>query len=135
VCGADKRRGLIVIVVCNRLDEFFDEVKCQRTRNGTGCLFQKTIRFSRTSQPQADCNGNRRREGAKWEVFVHVSGLIIAGQDEGEYLLEYSEDCGIDYHDATQEMAGTAVADGVEKRIREFAVEYGFEVGPGVLGV
>lgn len=53
-------------------------------------------------------------------------------EDDGLYL-EAFVDCGIDYMDATQEMAGSERADGLMGQLGSFARRNGLELRPGRL--
>lgn len=107
---------------CTTADDF---LKCLAADLDDGCqVFRKRVH----------ANINRRSEdehGAKYSVLLQVS-TVVQGPDF-EYILEFGQKCGYDYEDASGELEGTANAEKIREQIREFAVQRGLQVMPGIL--
>ena len=97
-------------VVCQMIDEFFENL----TSEPKGSLFRDTIRINNVRQP---LDGNRFA-ALKFQIIVQVSAVVDLGED-GQYLLEAAEDCGIDYADASQEKEGTEQANELRLKINQ----------------
>jgi hypothetical protein len=53
---------------------------------------------------------------------------------DGQFILDVGEDCGIDYHDASQEMIGSEMAQGLLKKLSEWCADQKVVILPGVVG-
>ncbi len=73
-----------------------------------------------------------RHRAVKVSVVFHASAVVNL-PDGGQYLLDYSEDCGIDYNDHTQEKKGTERALQIRKSLKDYADLNGLRLLPGIL--
>lgn len=68
----------------------------------------------------------------KREVFLHVS-CVVNVSDEEQYQLNYNQNFGIDYVDATQELKGTEAAEAVILTLRSWLEGFDLIEMPGVV--
>jgi len=111
-------------VVCHTIDDFLENLQQESSR-----IYQRVVWVSRTVNPADD---KTKRDAVIFDVTLHASAVVDV-DDESQFLLDYGEDCGRDYHDATQDMAGSEVADELKARIRKVCDEYGLTIRPGVI--
>jgi hypothetical protein len=106
------------------VDELLEDLK----HEAPGHVFQRVVRMSMMVKP---VNGTKR-DAVKFQVSLHVSAVVQ--QDNGdEYIAEVSEDCGCDYHDATQDYAGTEMACDLKQKVKDFCDGNGLTVRPGII--
>lgn len=72
-----------------------------------------------------------KRDAAAFEVAVHASAVLELG--DGQALLLYGEECGMDWEDQGGDLSGTARCEEVSRAIVEFCEGAGLVVRPGVL--
>jgi len=112
-------------VVCNSLEEFFEDLQTQTALSGPECVYQKTVRVSISTK--------RIEQRAQQSVLLQVSAVV--GCDQGEYLLMLGMDCGVDYLDAEEDCQGSELAIQRRSHVRQQALSLGLVVGPGVIDV
>lgn len=125
--------------VCSTVDEFLENLNIelmeynlkrnQYTPPG-GVEFpihRKSVFLSKHEVPIDE----NKRNAIKFDVVVVVSAVVST--EEGEYLLECSENQGIDYHDASNERKGTENANKTIARVNEFCNTNGLMVRPGAI--
>ena len=111
-------------VTCGTIDEFIENLKALPH----GAVFQKVIYVSRTRN---SIDGTARN-GVRFSVVLQASAVVDLG-DDGQYLLEAGEDCGIDYEDSTQERKGTERASELRQKIKRHCESHGIDVRPGIV--
>jgi len=111
-------------VTCNDIAEF---LKCLEDE-GNERVFQRTVRVSRSRNPLDDS----KDKAVRFSANIQVSTVIDLG-DDGQYLLEAGEDCGIDYEDSTREMLGTEQMEMLRNRIMVCCDRLGLKVLPGLI--
>jgi hypothetical protein len=114
-----------MIVKCNTVEDFLTDIESQVKRNGSGCIVQNTVRL----------NVSKREISDVTHAVVLQGAAIVSMKEGGEYLLQFGIECGHDYSDASQEYAGTDLANKQIKRIKDFCTSYGLTVGPGVIKI
>ena len=118
-------------VICNSLDDFIENLEKEPSEN----IFRKTVYISRTVNP---VDGNKL-EAAKFSVNFQASAIVNLFEDDlaetqyGQYLLEFGEDCGFDYHDADPETKGSKHCEDLKKRLECCCFSRGLRIRPGIL--
>ncbi len=113
-------------ITCQSIEEF---LRCLEAEPPDAVL-QKVVRVSRVFRALDD-----ERPPVKLMVTLQASAVVGIMGEEGQFLLQAGEECGVDYRDSTQEEAGTEKADELRKMIREYCDRHGLEVRPGVIDV
>jgi hypothetical protein len=67
----------------------------------------------------------------KIQIVVHASAIINI--DDGQFLLDYGEDCGIDYCDGTNEKSGSSKAQELRSQLETFCIQSNIRMLPGVV--
>ncbi len=106
-------------VVCQTISEFLENLE----HEPDDAVLQKTIRVS--------CILKFVHE-AKSEIIVQASAVVSIGE-EGQYLLEAGEICGMDYKDASGECQGTDKAEYLRGMIKEVCDRRGWSIRPGII--
>lgn len=109
-----------MIVTCNSMDELIEELS-----NPDIAVHGKTVRIS---------TSKRRLDTVRHMVVVQVSAIIVE-KGGNEYLVQFGEECGIDYSDSSQEFAGSEKAKKLRKILTEVCEKLSLKVGPGVIGI
>ena len=123
-----------MIITCNTIQELLEEIETQVKEHGNAVVYQLTIRVSISKRPLADSAHTKPRDVVRWEVELQASALVDLGE-QGQYLVQVGESCGIDYHDNSQEMGGTIEADRLKAIVKSFCDSYGLRIGPGTIQV
>ena len=110
-------------VLCPTVKDFITNLRAGRE------IFEDTIWVSIVRSPIDGTN----HDAAKFDVVIQASAVVQ--QAETEYLVDFGEQCGRDYEDATQEKAGTERAHATLELINQYAAERGLRVLPGVLDI
>ena len=108
-------------VSCHTIIEF---IECLQSIDS---VFDDTIRFSTVSKPL----GDNKAKAVRFEVVVQASTVVQC--KESEYILEVGQVCGIDYHDASQELEGSEVAKAYKKAVEDVVDRKGWKILPGVI--
>ncbi len=111
-------------ITCQDIHEFLECIEAERPSVCKNIL-QNTIRISRIRKP---IDGE-----VKFLISIQASTVINLPDDEGQYLLEVGEECGIDYEDASKDMAGSRRATELREMIVEFCRKHGLSVLPGII--
>jgi len=109
-------------ISCHTLDEFFEnlEADCK--------LVDNTIWASITKN---SIDGNSKN-ASQYDVCFQASAVKIFA-DEGECLLDLGIDCGKDYHDASQDYAGSEEASIQKTKLKYFCDERNVLLRPGIV--
>lgn len=116
-------------ITCHSIDEFIISLDQGVDRNKGEGLYQNTIRVSVVRRPV----DGTVRDAVKFDVVIQAS-TVVELPDESQYLLEFGQNCGRDYEDATQEKTGSDNAEEIRGRIVRYAQERGWRVLPGIIG-
>jgi hypothetical protein len=124
---ADQRAlgELTMRVVCHTVDEFLENLYTEQNSS----ILQQTIHISVTHRPLGTSNKN---EVVRFVVTIHASAVICL-PNGGEYLLDYGEDCGHDYHDADEDLSGTNMSDKIREKIVSFCDDRDIKVRSGII--
>ena len=112
-------------IVCNTIDELLTNLMIEPPTS----VLQSTVHASTSERP---IDSSSKYDAVKFGITFQVSAVVCLA-DGGQYILDYGEDCGIDYRDASQEMIGTARANALRKRLVEFCDDFGLRVRPGII--
>lgn len=107
-------------VTCATVEEFLTNLGSVQPSD----VFQQRVYVSRTPRRVDEA-------GVKIAVTLHASAVISL--EGGEYLLDYGEDCGLDYEDASQQYDGTNAASMRKAAIAAVCERLGLKVMPGVV--
>ena len=108
-------------VTTNRIDDFLANLKKDKAVGGV-------VWYDRTENP---LGADSRRDAVVVKIDLVASAVCeFAG---GEYLLQYGEECGKDYKDASQEFEGSARAELLLGKLLAFCKENGLDARPGVI--
>lgn len=123
-----------MIITCNSIREFIEEIDAQIKEHGILCVYQKTIRLSVDEVPLRDSESQSSRDVVRWKIVLQAT-TVLDLRDSGQYLLQAVEVCGIDYRDASNELGGTEELNKKKEMVKSFADHFSFRVGPGVIQV
>ena len=113
-------------IVCPVIEDFLDTLETEE--NGTGSIYRKHVHLSRFRQP---VDGNSR-DAVKFLINMQLSA-IIETEDGGQYLLQFGEDCGMDYKDSGGAYEGTKVYEKRKKQVVKCCERLGLVLRPGVV--
>lgn len=108
-------------VTCKTVDEFLENLLSE----GGDHVFQKVVRCSTTRRPMD-------LDLVRWQVNFQVSTVIDLNED-GQYLLEAGEDCGMDYEDADAESKGMDKATSLKNQVGGCCEEMCLRLLPGII--
>lgn len=75
-----------------------------------------------------------RKEIGECKFLVSLQASAVVGLESGgEFLLQYGEECGLDFTDGDGQTDGSNIAGIRTKRVHEFCGEHGLKVKPGVV--
>jgi len=111
-------------VACPTVDDFLTNLLAE----GSERVYRKVVYVSITKNP---VDGNKKT-AIRWDVNFQTSAIIEL-EDEGQYLLEFGEDCGMDYHEAEPELNGTDHAKKLKNMILAACLENDLVVRPGII--
>lgn len=111
-------------ISCHTVDEFLENI----TEDVT--LVENTIWSSITKNP---IDGNKRN-ASQFDVNFQASAVLVF-KDGGESLLELGIDCGKDYHDTSQDYAGTEEAEEHKGLIQKFCDGRSMLLRPGIVSM
>jgi hypothetical protein len=114
-------------VVCTELNDFITNLQVEPTTS----VLQQVVHISTNRRPLDNLD---KHKAVRFNVTFHASAVVCL-DDGGQYLLDYGEDCGIDYEDAEKELTGTQHANSLRKKLIEFCDECGLKVRPGIIEV
>ena len=114
-------------VICNNLDEFISNLKLEPSSS----FLQRIVRVSVTERP---LDSSSKRDAVKFSINFQASAIVCL-EDGGQYLLDFGEDCGLDYRDSSNEPAGTKRAGELRAKLSEFCDDYGLGIRPGIIEV
>jgi len=106
-------------VTCGTIGEFLTNIQAE----GASRVFDKTVRVSRVEDVLDEC---------KSKIRFMVSAVINVGED-GQYLLEAGEYCGVDYKDGELDLKGSEQASRLRTAVMDFCEGKGLRVLPGVV--
>lgn len=110
-------------VECHTIADFLTNLK----KDQAG-IYRKIVYFSKTERP---LDGSSRG-AVRFGINLQASAVIDDG-DGGQYHLEYGEDCGIDYRDASNDAAGSTRAAGIFTSLEKFCKVAGLDIRPGIV--
>ena len=113
-------------VTCRNVEEFLADL----VLGGDEKILQNAVRVTTFRNP---IDGTKR-DAVKFSVVLQASAVVLL-PNEGEYLLEVGEDCGVDFVDATQDFEGSDHAAELKDRIKGFCRTHGLEVRPGLIEI
>jgi hypothetical protein len=111
-------------VTCDSLETFFENIEAEPSE----CVYNNVIYINRIET----LLGDNKENSARYLVVLRVS-TIMDLPDGGQYLLITEDECGIDYHDSTQEKEGTKVANVKEEKLKSFCESRNLKIRPGVV--
>jgi len=95
-------------------------------QNLNGCLpsaiVEKTIWVDQT-----------RRKVSEARFLVNLQASCVVDIKDGQFLLQYGEDCGMDYEDSEPELEGTKSAEEKREALNSFCKYRGLSVRPGIV--
>jgi hypothetical protein len=109
-------------VTCERIEDFIFNLDAEPN------IAQNVVRVTVSKRPM---DGENKREASRFEVVLQASAVVNI--DEGQYLLELGEWCGIDYMDQEQEWKGSETADLKYDALRACCNRKGLTIRPGVI--
>ena len=109
-----------MLVTCASIDDLIANLRCGDDVYGR-------VVYASISRRRVDPNSD-----VKIEVTLQASA-VMRNSDGGEYLLQYGERCGVDYHDSSQEMIGSSEANKLHDELRRYCDGAGLAVRPGVV--
>lgn len=112
-------------VACSTIADFLENLESEPADR----VLNKVVYASKTCRPV----DGTRRDAVKFSVVFQV-GAVVKLEDGGEYLLDGGEDCGMDYHDASQAYGGSERADELRQMVRDVCNRMGLVVRPGLVG-
>lgn len=74
-----------------------------------------------------------RRKVSEVKFSVNLQASCVIDIQDGQFLLQYGEDCGNDYEDSELELKGTDLANEKRDRLEEWCKLRGLMVKPGVV--
>ena len=108
-------------VVCHSIEDFLENLE--------GCkLHDNTIWASITKNPL----DGTKQDAAKFAVNFQASA-VKQFSDGGECLVEMGIDCGMDYHDTTQDYEGSDAAAESKEKLKSYCDNHGLKLMPGIL--
>ena len=110
-------------VVCYSVADFLTNLAEEPVKY----VLQQTVHISTTYR-----NLGESSAGLIKQVTVHATAVVEL-PNGGEYLLDYGEDCGKDYHDGEKDLARTKKAEEISFRIIEACDDVGLKVRPGII--
>ena len=108
-------------IICTTMDAFFENIK-------NASLYNNTVWCDITKNP---VDGNKQ-DAVKFAVNFQASA-IKQFEGGGESLVEVGMDCGIDYHDASQDYQGTEMAHDAKDALKRLCEEESLILLPGIL--
>ena len=114
-------------VTCNTLNDFITNLRMEPPTS----VLQQTVHVSVTERP---LDISDKHKAVKFSIMLQASAVITL-EDGGQYLLEYGEDCGMDYRDSSNELLGTERTNGLRKKLVEFCDDYGLKIRPGIVQI
>lgn len=112
-------------VVCSDLDAFLLNLQHEPPSN----IFQHAVHVSTTSRP---LDSSDKRKAVKFAITFQASAIINL-DDGGQYMIDYGEDCGVDYRDDSQELVGSDYAAKLRAKLVEFCDDRGLSIRPGIV--
>lgn len=112
-------------VCCDNLDDFITNLKHEPASN----VVRHVVHVSTTMRP---LDTSDKRTAVKFSVVFQAS-VVVNLDDGGQYMLDYGEDCGLDYRDASKDFKGSERAAALRKRLEEFCDDHGLTIRPGVV--
>jgi len=74
-----------------------------------------------------------RRRISEVKFIVNLQAMCVVDIQDGQFLLQYGEDCGADYEDSELELKGTDSANEKRDRLEEWCKLRGLMTKPGVV--
>jgi hypothetical protein len=102
-------------IVCHSVEDFLENLK-------VGEVFKKTVWVDTT----------RKKESESVESVVFQASAVLEVEG-GEALLQYGEECGLDYTDGSAETEGTEKANENRGKILDWCATQGLTVKPGIV--
>jgi len=91
-------------------------------------VFQKSVWVQTTYR---GIDHSDLKQAAKHQVFFQAAAVVTT--DDGEYILCLGIDCGIDYHDTTQDFVASEYMNEQKEELQKFCDAQGLKVLPGTL--
>lgn len=116
-------------ITCQTLDGFLGDLKTSIDEASPNVVLQRTVRVEVYERSMEE---KPVRDSIRVQIVIQASAVVAMG-DDGEYLLQFGQDCGIDYNDGSGEMNGTIKANKLRAKIQEFCDDEGLRIGPGTI--
>jgi len=78
---------------------------------------------------------DERGDGPYFYINFQASALIQLADYEGQYLLEFGEDCGRDIRDSEPDFEGSGNAYALEAEVKAMCNEKGWRILPGIISI
>ncbi|MCK9570092.1 hypothetical protein M0R72_14205 [Candidatus Pacearchaeota archaeon] len=111
-------------VVCNTIEDFVENLKIE----GGNHVFQKVVYVTMSKRP---LGSDSKRTAVVFAVNFQASTVVDLG--EGQYILDFGEDCGMDYMDGDKELNGTDQATRMRGQLQECCESLGLSIRPGIV--
>ena len=108
-------------ILCYTVDDFIKNIEGAK-------LYDSVVWSNITSNPLDD----NKQKAVKFEVCYQAS-TVKKFEEGGECLVELGIDCGIDYHDSTQDFGGTEKAYQSRDLLKKFCDVNRLKLLPGIL--
>jgi hypothetical protein len=114
-------------IECQTCDEFMANLKDVPAAD----ILLQTVYVSMTERP---LDTSDKRQAVSFSITVHASAVVNLA-DGGQYMVDYGEDCGLDYRDASKELVGTQTAGRIREKLVSFCDDHGLRVRPGIVQI
>lgn len=114
-------------VVCDTMDGFIANLAHQMDDEDQSVV-RSAVYLSVTRRGLDDQD---LRKAAKIVIGIHASAVINI--IDGQFLLDYGEDCGVDYHDGTGESGGSARVNQLREQLNLFCKQAKLYLLPGIV--
>lgn len=112
-------------VTCEDLDSFLENLRLEPPSH----VLQQAVRVSISHRP---LDSSDKHKAVKFDVVIQASA-VVSLENGGEYLLDYGENCGIDYRDVSNELTGSLRANALRGKLVECCDDLGLRVRPGIV--
>lgn len=107
-------------VICRDIEELTESLTAALADGGT--LFERAVRIS--------VSRNAKNEHVA-QITIHVGAVVCA--PDGQYLVEYAEQCGLDCTDGKADLAGSDKATQRRQSMQDWCGQHGCRILPGLI--
>jgi len=114
-------------LVCGSVEDFLFNV----LKDGAQNVDRRVIYVDYQKTPFGE---SKSHDCVKWQILLQ-SFAIVNAEDGGQFLLQTSVDCGVDYTDASNELNGSKKALDLKKQIEYFCEKNDLTIRPGIVNL